>query len=50
LAAQGHPNREIGSDLFNSPRTVDYHLCKVFTKLGLTTRRGLRRALTQFDQ
>jgi DNA-binding CsgD family transcriptional regulator len=45
LAADGHTNPEIGSELFISPRTVEYHLSKVFTKLGIATRRELRSAL-----
>jgi DNA-binding CsgD family transcriptional regulator len=45
LAAEGHTNPEIGSQLFISPRTAEYHLHKVFTKLGISSRRGLRSAL-----
>jgi DNA-binding NarL/FixJ family response regulator len=45
LAAQGRTNPEIGAELFLSPRTVEYHLHKIFPKLGIRSRRELRRAL-----
>jgi DNA-binding CsgD family transcriptional regulator len=44
LAAQGRTNPEIGTQLFISPRTAEYHLHKVFTKLGISSRRSLRDA------
>jgi DNA-binding CsgD family transcriptional regulator len=46
LAAGGLSNPEIGTRLFLSPRTVQYHLGKVFTKLGITSRMELGRALS----
>jgi DNA-binding NarL/FixJ family response regulator len=42
LAAAGLSNREIGARLFLSPRTVGYHLYKVFPKLGIAARAQLR--------
>ncbi len=38
LAAAGHSNKEIGAQLFLSPRTVGHHLYKAYPKLGITRR------------
>jgi DNA-binding CsgD family transcriptional regulator len=42
LARSGRTNQEIGGQLFISPRTVEWHLGNVFTKLGITSRKDLR--------
>ena len=50
LAADGHTNVEIGAQLFLSTRTVEWHLSKVYTKLGVGSRQELRRALASPGQ
>jgi DNA-binding CsgD family transcriptional regulator len=45
LASEGLSNPEIGTRLFISARTVQYHLSKVFTKMNLTSRNQLSGAL-----
>jgi DNA-binding CsgD family transcriptional regulator len=45
LARNGLSNPEIAARLFISTRTVQYHLGKVFTKLGISSRGQLHRAL-----
>jgi DNA-binding CsgD family transcriptional regulator len=46
LAAQGHSNKVIGARLYLSHRTVGYHLQRVFSKIGITSRSGLSPILS----
>jgi DNA-binding CsgD family transcriptional regulator/tetratricopeptide (TPR) repeat protein len=50
LARDGLTNSEIGAELFLSPRTVEWHLHKVFAKLAISSRSGLHAALPGSDQ
>jgi DNA-binding NarL/FixJ family response regulator len=49
LARDGLSNPEIGTRLFLSPRTVEWHLRNVFKKLDIRTRRELAHALPSSD-
>jgi tetratricopeptide (TPR) repeat protein len=50
LAREGRTNPQIGAELFLSPRTVEWHLRKVFGKLGISSRMGLHGALPGRDR
>ena len=47
FVSEGSSNREVAAKLFLSPRTVEYHLHKVFTKLGIASRVELAKLLPE---
>jgi DNA-binding CsgD family transcriptional regulator len=47
LAAAGRSNREIATELFLAPKTIETHLSRAYSKLSITSRRELQAALGQ---
>ena len=47
LVAAGYTNRQIGEELYMSPKTVEAHLSKIFSKLGVSSRAAVAAAWTQ---
>jgi DNA-binding CsgD family transcriptional regulator len=47
LASEGLSNREIGQQLYLSPRTVGSHLYRIFPRLGITSRAQLAARITE---
>lgn len=43
LVARGYTNKEVGAELFLTPKGVEYHLGNIYTSLGISGRRELRR-------
>jgi DNA-binding CsgD family transcriptional regulator len=49
LAAAGQTTKQIAAELSLSPRTVDFHMYRLFRKLGVKRRAGLGEALRRYD-
>ncbi|MCK2199219.1 helix-turn-helix transcriptional regulator [Corynebacterium callunae] len=49
LVSTGHSNREVAMELFLSPKTVEYHLTRVYKKLGIRNRMELVEALNKYS-
>ena len=50
LVASGLSNRDAAAELYISPKTVEYHLARVFTKMGVRTRHELAAHMSVADQ